>query len=108
MGVRAGQGYGSRKPKRRECPKCGKCGVTQWRAIPGAQVRYCQYCQASWDVAGWEAAAGITDPVIEPHFERFLVSGLSSGMPFGSLLNHERNAFYAGYRAALARVGGAA
>jgi Zn ribbon nucleic-acid-binding protein len=28
-----------------ECPQCGKRGVTQWKAVPGAVIRYCRYCQ---------------------------------------------------------------
>lgn len=56
MGVRAGQGYGATKPKRLECPACGKKGVTQWKATAHGLVRGCQYCQASWGEAGWELA----------------------------------------------------
>lgn len=56
MGVRAGQGYGAKKPKRHLCPCCGKNGVTQWKATASGLMRYCQYCQASWGEAGWELA----------------------------------------------------
>lgn len=48
MGVRSGQGYGSRKPKRMPCPKCGKRGLTTWKPMPygpyGCLHRGCQYC----------------------------------------------------------------
>lgn len=47
MGVRAGQGFGSRKPKRGLCPHCGKRGMTQWRATAYGMLRWCQYCQHS-------------------------------------------------------------
>lgn len=47
MGVRAGQGFGSRRPKRGLCPQCGKRGMTQWRATPYGMLRWCQYCQHS-------------------------------------------------------------
>lgn len=56
MGVRAGQGFGARKPKRLKCPECGKLGVTQWKASPSGPSRYCQFCQASWGEAGWHQA----------------------------------------------------
>lgn len=46
MGVRAGQGYGSTKPKRGVCPACTKKGVKGWRANGGTgmMIRECQYC----------------------------------------------------------------
>lgn len=47
MGVRAGQGFGSRKPKRGLCPLCSKRGMTQWRATAYGMLRWCQYCQHS-------------------------------------------------------------
>jgi len=55
MGIRAGQGCGHQKPKRARCPECGKKGVTSGKPIPGDIVRHCQYCQASWGSAGWQA-----------------------------------------------------
>jgi hypothetical protein len=57
MGVRAGQGFGIKKPKRKLCPCCGKRGVSQWKATSSGLMRYCQYCQASWGEAGWELAS---------------------------------------------------
>ena len=53
MGVRAGQGFGSSKPKRMRCPQCKKKGVTSGKPIPSDILRYCQYCQASWGDAAW-------------------------------------------------------
>lgn len=53
MGVRAGQGFGQKKPKRLTCPDCKKLGVTQWKPTPVGLVRHCQYCQSSWGEAGW-------------------------------------------------------
>lgn len=104
MGVRAGQGYGSRKPKRAVCPECHKKGVTQFQAIPGGQVRYCQYCQASWGVSGWHVAtASTTDKDIEPRFQLFLNE--QRGNEF-NYLAAERKAFYAGFRAAIAAQAG--
>jgi len=47
VGVRAGQGFGSRKPKRGLCPACAKRGMTQWRATAAGMLRWCQYCQHS-------------------------------------------------------------
>ncbi|MDH1790152.1 hypothetical protein N5D77_26750, partial [Comamonas thiooxydans] len=47
VGVRAGQGFGARKPKRGLCPVCGKHGMTQWRATAAGMLRWCQYCQHS-------------------------------------------------------------
>lgn len=46
MGVRAGQGYGSKKPKRGLCPQCAKKGVKGWRALgaTGLMIQECQYC----------------------------------------------------------------
>lgn len=62
MGIRAGQGYGQPKPKRRLCPECGKRGVTQWQATEFGLVRHCQYCQASWSQVGWDSAKKV-EPV---------------------------------------------
>lgn len=56
MGVRAGQGFGQKKPSRALCPVCAKHGVTQWKATPDGLMRYCQYCQQSWGEAGWRLA----------------------------------------------------
>jgi DnaJ-class molecular chaperone len=56
MGVRAGQGFGSRKPKRRLCPQCGKRGMTQWRATAYGMLRWCQYCQHSEGQGVYEAS----------------------------------------------------
>lgn len=56
MGVRAGQGFGAKKPKRQMCPCCGKRGVSQWKVTASGLMRYCQYCQMSWGEAGWELA----------------------------------------------------
>lgn len=56
MGVRAGQGFGTPKPKRHPCPTCQKKGVTQWQPTSAGLMRYCQYCQDSWGEAGWGAA----------------------------------------------------
>lgn len=47
MGVRAGQGYGQRKPRRGVCPQCAKRGMTTWRATACGMLRWCQYCQHS-------------------------------------------------------------
>lgn len=58
MGVRAGQGFGAKKPKRQMCPCCEKRGVSQWKATASGRMRYCQYCQMSWGEAGWELALG--------------------------------------------------
>lgn len=46
MGVRAGQGYGQSKPKRRVCPHCSKKGLKSWRALgsTGMMIQECQYC----------------------------------------------------------------
>lgn len=45
MGVRAGQGFGQKKPKRQPCTNCGKRGMTTWKATPhGVLNRGCQYC----------------------------------------------------------------
>lgn len=56
MGIRAGQGFGAVKPKRKVCPQCGKRGVTDWQATPAGLARHCQYCQAAWGEAGWNLA----------------------------------------------------
>jgi len=56
MGVRAGQGFGQSKPKRRLCPDCSKRGVTGWKASAAGLHRYCCYCQSSWGEAGWALA----------------------------------------------------
>lgn len=58
MGIRAGQGYGVAKPKRAQCPDCGKHGVTGWKASPSGLYRHCQYCQQAWGEAGWALAMG--------------------------------------------------
>lgn len=66
MGVRAGQGYGQAKPKRRHCPQCQKHGVTQWKATDSGLVRHCQYCQMSWGEEGWRLATEVVDHVCRP------------------------------------------
>ena len=80
MGVRAGQGYGVPKPKRLTCPDCKKHGVTQWRATGAGLVRYCQFCQASWGEAGWDAANGKVDHITHPfNVEAWVHSSSMSG-----------------------------
>lgn len=66
MGVRAGQGYGTTKPKRLVCPDCGKKGVSQWKATAHGLVRGCQYCQASWGEAGWALYQSSKQDVEQP------------------------------------------
>lgn len=56
MGIRAGQGYGVPKPKRRVCPECGKKGVGLPHLAFGTWVRGCQYCGMTWSDAAWKIA----------------------------------------------------
>jgi hypothetical protein len=56
MGVRAGQGFGSRKPGRGLRPHCGKRGMTRWRATAYGLLRWCQYCQHSEGQGVYEAS----------------------------------------------------
>lgn len=53
MGVRAGQGFGARKPKRGKCPECGKQGMTMFKPLGGTGYlgRHCQYCAHSESVS---------------------------------------------------------
>jgi hypothetical protein len=83
MGVRAGQGYGVAKPKRRACPECSKHGVTQWRPTGAGLERHCQFCQASWGEAGWKLALGVADHITHPFkveaWSRFMVRSILIG-----------------------------
>jgi hypothetical protein len=56
MGNRAGQGFNVPKPKRRQCPDCGKKGVTQWQVTPFGLTRHCQFCGQAWGESGWKLA----------------------------------------------------
>ena len=102
-GKRPSVTFGRKLPKRVVCPECGKKGVTQWKVTMYGDVCDCQYCCASWTRAGWARASKTkVDPGIEHHFDRFLTGpGVRVGV--GSILDCERAAFYAGYRAATAR-----
>lgn len=93
MGVRAGQGYGQTKPKRRRCPDCQKQGVTQWRATGAGLMRYCQYCQMSWGEASWKIATGVKDHTTHPYkVESWLRSGSRAALLGRALFKTETEA----------------
>lgn len=56
MGVRAGQGFGSKKPKRGICRECNKKGMTTFKALGGTGFlgRHCQFCGHSESVTPQE------------------------------------------------------